>query len=67
MSTRRVIVILFTMSFIFLVLGFVGPKENLDFVFSFLGGGVFALVLKDWGSKEGSKRDKEVRTPSANG
>jgi hypothetical protein len=60
MSTRKVIVILFTMSFIFLVLGFVGSRENLDFAFSFLGGGVFALALKDWGSREGRKRDTEI-------
>ena len=59
MSTRKVIVILCIMSFIFLVIGFVGPRENLDFVFSFLGGGVVALGLKDWNSKEGRKRDKE--------
>jgi zinc transporter ZupT len=60
MSTRKIIVVLFIMSFIFLVLGFIGPRENLDFAFSFLGGGVFALALKDWGSKEGRKRDTEI-------
>ena len=60
MSTRKVIIILCIMSFIFLVLGFVGPRENLDFVFSFLGGGVFALALKDWKSKKGRKRNKEI-------
>lgn len=60
MSTRKVIVILFIMSFILFILGVVGPREDLDFAFSFLGGGVFALVLKDLSSKEGRKRDNEI-------
>jgi hypothetical protein len=45
MSTRKGIVILFIMSFIFFVLGFVGPRVNLDFAWSFLGGGNFMWIF----------------------